>query len=159
MNRAPILLPVVCVVAALALVAGCQRAWVAGAGADTTPSEPRLERQSDGNNALRFRRLPTEPADFRRGERDPTAGRAGSQWPGNLRRPSGGDDYLARHGTDRRTADLAMGHGSARRASDVVLQSRPNERRGRVPGSDFQCEPNHRYRLADRYLWYAGRQP
>ncbi len=54
MSRAAIPLPVVCVVAALALAAGCQRARVAGAGADTTPSEPRLERQSDGTNALRF---------------------------------------------------------------------------------------------------------
>ncbi len=54
MSRGSGPLPVVCVVAALALVAGCQRARVAGAGAGTTPSEPRLERQSDGTNALRL---------------------------------------------------------------------------------------------------------
>ncbi|MGO9058899.1 MAG: efflux RND transporter periplasmic adaptor subunit [Candidatus Binataceae bacterium] len=54
MSHAPIPLPVVCVVAALALVAGCQRAPVAGAAADTTPSLPRLEKQSDGTDALRF---------------------------------------------------------------------------------------------------------
>ena len=54
MSRASIRLPVAWVVAALALAAGCQRAPVAGAGADITPSEPRLERQSDGTNALRL---------------------------------------------------------------------------------------------------------
>ena len=61
MSRAGILLPraaiplaIVCVVAALALVAGCQRAQVEGAAADKTPSLPRLEKQSDGADALRF---------------------------------------------------------------------------------------------------------
>jgi Cu(I)/Ag(I) efflux system membrane fusion protein len=54
MSRAAVPLPVVCVVAAVALVAGCQRARVAGAAANTTPSLPRLERQSDGTDALRF---------------------------------------------------------------------------------------------------------
>jgi len=54
MSRAAIPLPVVCLVAALTLVAGCQRAPLARAAADTTPSLPRLERQSDGTNALRF---------------------------------------------------------------------------------------------------------
>jgi Cu(I)/Ag(I) efflux system membrane fusion protein len=54
MSRAAIPLPVVCVVAALVLAAGCQRARVAGAGADITPSASHLERQSDGTNALRF---------------------------------------------------------------------------------------------------------
>jgi Cu(I)/Ag(I) efflux system membrane fusion protein len=54
MSRAAIPLPVVCVAAALALVTGCQRARVAGAAADTIPSLPRIERQSDGTSALRF---------------------------------------------------------------------------------------------------------
>jgi len=54
MSTAPVALSVVCMVAALALAAGCQRERVAGAGVDITPSEPRLERQSDGTNALRF---------------------------------------------------------------------------------------------------------
>jgi Cu(I)/Ag(I) efflux system membrane fusion protein len=54
MSRAAIPLPVACVVAALALVAGCQRARVAGAVADATPSLPRLERRSNGTDALRF---------------------------------------------------------------------------------------------------------
>ena len=54
MSRAAIPLPVVWVVAALALASGCQRMRVAGAAADITPSLPRLERQSDGTNALRF---------------------------------------------------------------------------------------------------------
>src|SRR5216684_1736116 len=52
--RAAIPLAIVCVVAALALVAGCQRAQVESAAADKTPSLPRLERQSDGSDALRF---------------------------------------------------------------------------------------------------------
>jgi multidrug efflux pump subunit AcrA (membrane-fusion protein) len=47
-------LAIVCVVAALALVAGCQRARFESAAADKTPSLPRLERQSDGSDALRF---------------------------------------------------------------------------------------------------------
>ncbi len=54
MSRAATPMPVVCVVAALALVAGCQRARVAGAVAHTTQSLPRLERQHDGSDALRF---------------------------------------------------------------------------------------------------------
>jgi len=54
MSRAAIPLPVMCVVSVLALVAGCQRARVVTAAADTTPSLPRLERQSDGTNALNF---------------------------------------------------------------------------------------------------------
>jgi membrane fusion protein, copper/silver efflux system len=54
MSRSAIPLPVVCVVAALALAAGCQRARVAVATADTNPWLPRLERQSDGTDALRF---------------------------------------------------------------------------------------------------------
>jgi Cu(I)/Ag(I) efflux system membrane fusion protein len=54
MNRAAIPLPVVCVVAALVLASGRQRARVAGAAADITPALPRLERQSDGTNALHF---------------------------------------------------------------------------------------------------------
>jgi membrane fusion protein, copper/silver efflux system len=54
MNRAAISVQVVCMVAALALVAGCQRARVAGAEADTTSPPPRLEKQNDGTNALRF---------------------------------------------------------------------------------------------------------
>jgi membrane fusion protein, copper/silver efflux system len=54
MSRATIPLPVACVAAALALVAGCQRARVAGAAAHTPPSLPRLERQSDGTDALRL---------------------------------------------------------------------------------------------------------
>jgi Cu(I)/Ag(I) efflux system membrane fusion protein len=53
MSRKAIPLSVVCVAAALAL-AGCQRARVAGGAAETTPSLPRLERQSDGTSALRF---------------------------------------------------------------------------------------------------------
>src|SRR5712692_7292588 len=52
--RVAISLPIVCVVAALALVVGCKRAQVEGAAADKTPSIPRLERQSDGTDALRF---------------------------------------------------------------------------------------------------------
>jgi membrane fusion protein, copper/silver efflux system len=52
--RGAILLLIACVVAALALVAGCQRAQVEGAAADKIPSPPRLERQSDGTDALRF---------------------------------------------------------------------------------------------------------
>jgi Cu(I)/Ag(I) efflux system membrane fusion protein len=54
MSRAVIPLPVVCVAAALALVTGCQRARGAGTAAETTPSLPRLERQGDGADALRF---------------------------------------------------------------------------------------------------------
>ncbi len=54
MSRAPIPVPVVCVVAALALLAGCQRARVEGAAADAAPSLPRVERQVDGTEALRF---------------------------------------------------------------------------------------------------------
>jgi membrane fusion protein, copper/silver efflux system len=61
MSRAGIPLPriaipfaIVCMLAALALVAACQRAQVEGAAADKTPSLPRLERQSDGSDALRF---------------------------------------------------------------------------------------------------------
>ena len=52
--RVAISLPIVCVLTALALVVGCQRAQVEGAAADKTPSLPRLERQSDGSDALRF---------------------------------------------------------------------------------------------------------
>jgi Cu(I)/Ag(I) efflux system membrane fusion protein len=52
--RGAILLPIACVVAALALVAGCQRAQVEGAAADKTTSLPRLERQSDDTDALQF---------------------------------------------------------------------------------------------------------
>lgn len=54
MNRPVVPLPAACVLAALALLAGCQRAGVQGATADTTPSLPRLERQSDGTGVLRF---------------------------------------------------------------------------------------------------------
>jgi membrane fusion protein, copper/silver efflux system len=54
MSRAPFPLPLACVVAVLALVTGCQSARRAGAAAETTPSLPRLERQSDGTDALRF---------------------------------------------------------------------------------------------------------
>jgi membrane fusion protein, copper/silver efflux system len=52
--RAAIPFAIACVVTALALVAGCRRAQVEGAAADKTPSLPRLERQSDGTDALRF---------------------------------------------------------------------------------------------------------
>src|SRR5207245_1637236 len=52
--RVAISLPIVCVLTALALAVGCQRAQVEGAAADKTPSIPRLERQSDGTDALRF---------------------------------------------------------------------------------------------------------
>jgi Cu(I)/Ag(I) efflux system membrane fusion protein len=54
MNRAAIPVTVVCVVAVLALAAGCQTAGVEGGTADTSPSSPRLERQSDGTTALHF---------------------------------------------------------------------------------------------------------
>jgi membrane fusion protein, copper/silver efflux system len=54
MSRSPFPLPVACVVAVLALVTGCQSARRAGAAAETTPSLPRLETQSDGTDALRF---------------------------------------------------------------------------------------------------------
>src|SRR5438105_414076 len=53
MNRAAVLWPAACALAALALLAGCQSPRVEGA-ADATPSLPRLERQSDGTDALRF---------------------------------------------------------------------------------------------------------
>ena len=51
MSRSAIPFPIACMVVALALAAGCQRVRAA---ADTTPSLPRLERQSDGTDALRF---------------------------------------------------------------------------------------------------------
>ena len=54
LRRAAVSLRIVGVLTALALVAGCHRAEVEGAAADKTPSIPRIERQSDGTDALRF---------------------------------------------------------------------------------------------------------
>lgn len=52
MNRAATPLPALCVIAALVLVAGCQRG--ARATSEITPSLPQLEKQNDGSYALRF---------------------------------------------------------------------------------------------------------
>jgi membrane fusion protein, copper/silver efflux system len=54
MNRAAVPQAALYALAAFAVLVGCQNARVKGAPADTAPSLPRLERQGDGTDLLRF---------------------------------------------------------------------------------------------------------